>query len=113
MVSARRDIRPIVAIYPPCLNTRSVAAEIVGLGGQRRTLARVTKRRADGPPVKRRPTKPTRTRGERTRGILKKLLVLGVVGLLVVTGVFVVLYQTIEIPDENEAFKAQTTFVYY
>ena len=35
------------------------------------------KRRADGPAVKRRPTKPTKTTGQRVRGILKKLLVVG------------------------------------
>ena len=35
------------------------------------------------------------------------------VGALVAVGVFVVLYQAIDIPDPNEDFEAQTTFVYY
>ena len=47
------------------------------------------------------------------RGLLKTLLVLGLVGLLVVVGLFFVLYSAISIPKPNEAFKAQTTFVYY
>ena len=57
------------------------------LGG--RTLAAVSaKRRADGPAVKRRPTKPKKTTGQRVRSVLKKLLVVGLVlGLLGRAGV--------------------------
>ncbi|WP_243395290.1 transglycosylase domain-containing protein [Nocardioides currus] len=73
----------------------------------------MSKRRADGRPVTRRPNKPKKTAGQRARGILKKLAILGVVGLLILSGILVVLYQAIAIPEPNEAFKAQTTFVYY
>ena len=70
------------------------------------------KRRADGPAVKRRPKKQ-RSTGDRVRSALKVFLVLGVVGALVATGAFFVLYKAISIPEPNEAFQAQTTFVYY
>ena len=59
--------------------------------------------------------KPKRPSSWRRRiGIaLKTLLVLVLLGALLGLGTFVVLYQSIDIPDENESFKAQTTFVYY
>ena len=47
------------------------------------------------------------------RGVLKIVLILGLVGVLAVAGLFFVLYSAIAIPKPNEAFKAQTTFVYY
>jgi membrane peptidoglycan carboxypeptidase len=73
----------------------------------------VTKRRADGRPVTRKPNKPKRTAGQRARGVFKALLIVGLVGLLLGVGLFVVLYQAIAIPQPDETFKAQTTFVYY
>ncbi len=73
----------------------------------------MTKRRADGRPVTRKPNKPKKTAGQRARGVLKALLIFGLVGLLVGVGVFFVLYQAISIPKADDAFKAQTTFVYY
>ncbi|WP_310530113.1 transglycosylase domain-containing protein [Nocardioides sp.] len=73
----------------------------------------MSKRRADGPPLTRRPNKPKKSRGQRVRGLLKTLTIFGVVGLLILVGVFFVLYKAIAIPEPNEAFKAQTTFVYY
>lgn len=73
----------------------------------------MSKRRADGPPVTRRPSKPKKTAGTRARGLLKVLLIFGLVGTLIAVGLFFVLYKAIEIPEPNEAFKAQTTFVYY
>ena len=73
----------------------------------------MTKRRADGPPVTRRPNKPKKSRGQRVRGLLKTLAIFGLVGVLILVGVFFVLYKAIEIPEPNEAFEAQTTFVYY
>jgi membrane peptidoglycan carboxypeptidase len=71
------------------------------------------KRRADGPAVKRRPTKPKKTTGQRVRRVLKTLLVVGVVLVLLGSLASFVLYRAIAIPAPNEAFKAQTTFVYY
>lgn len=71
------------------------------------------KRRAPGKPQTRRPGKPRRTKGQRARSIVKLLTVLGLVGLLVGVGAFVVLYKAIDIPEPNAAFQAQTTFVYY
>lgn len=41
------------------------------------------------------------------------LAIFGLVGALIAVGLFFVLYKAIEIPQPNEAFKAQTTFVYY
>ena len=73
----------------------------------------MTKRRADGRPVTRRPNKPRKTGAQRLRGLAKALLIFGLVGLLLGLGVFFILYKAIAIPDENDAFKAQTTFVYY
>src|SRR5688572_15993539 len=105
MVSARRAIRPIVAIYPRSANRNRSTFP--------RTLFGVSKRRADGPPVKRRPNKPKKSKGQRVRGLLKVLTILGLVGVLIAVGLFFVLYKAIEIPEPNEAFEAQTTFVYY
>ncbi len=73
----------------------------------------MTNRRAAGRPVTRRPNKPKKTVGRRLLGVFKLLLILGLVGLLVVVGAFFVLYKAIDIPEPNDAFKAETTFVYY
>ncbi len=61
----------------------------------------------------RRPNKPKKTAGQRVRGVLKVLLIFGLIGVLVGVGAFFVLYKSIDIPDPNDAFKAETTFVYY
>ena len=54
-----------------------------------------------------------RTRGAKIRRVLLYLLLLGLVGVLVVAGTFVYLYQTTELPDPNEDFEANTSYVYY
>ncbi|MDT0185937.1 transglycosylase domain-containing protein [Microbacterium sp. ARD31] len=70
------------------------------------------KRRQPGKAQTRRP-KPRRTPRQRAAKVAKVLAIVAAVGALVLTGIVVVLYQAIDIPDENEAFQAQTTFVYY
>ncbi|MBJ7529730.1 MAG: penicillin-binding protein, partial [Nocardioides sp.] len=70
------------------------------------------KRRADGPPVTRAP----KQKGALKRRVLKTvkwLSILGVVGLLLAAGGFYYLYTVTDIPDANEDFEAQTSFVYY
>ena len=52
-------------------------------------------------------------RGSRWRRVLTWLLALGLVGALLAVGSFVVLYQSIDVPDPNEDFETQTSFVYY
>ncbi len=71
------------------------------------------KRRANGPPVTKRPKKPPVSRGTRVRRALKWLLVVVLVGALIGAGTFVALYQAIDVPDPNEDFETQTSFVYY
>ena len=70
------------------------------------------KRRADGKAQTRRPQQ-RRTKGQRAAKVAKILGIVAVVGALVTAGIAVVLYQAISIPKANEAFQAQTTFVYY
>ena len=70
------------------------------------------KRRATGPAVKKKPKRPGDGK-RRTWRIVKVLLILALVGALVVAGAFFVLYRSIDIPDPNEDFEAQTTKVYY
>ncbi|WP_319804521.1 transglycosylase domain-containing protein [Nocardioides malaquae] len=73
-------------------------------------------RRAPGKAVTRKPTKqkkPKKTPGQRVRRVLLWLAALALVGLVAGLGLFVVLYQTIDMPDPNEEFKTQTSFVYY
>ncbi len=50
---------------------------------------------------------------EVAKRVLKWALVVGLVGALLVTGAFVYLYKTTEIPDPNKDFEAQTSFIYY
>ena len=57
--------------------------------------------------------KKVRTRGAKIRRVLLYVLLLGLVGVLVVTGAFVYLYQTTDLPDPNDDFETQTSFVYY
>ena len=70
------------------------------------------KRRADGKAQTRRPQQ-RRTKGQRAAKVAKVLGIFAVVGALVAAGTAVVLYQAISIPKANDAFQAQTTFVYY
>ncbi len=73
------------------------------------------KRRAAGPPV----TKPAakkgtpRTRKQKLLRVGKWVGLVGLVFVLMAAGSFVFLYQTIDVPDPNEDFQTQTSFVYY
>ena len=60
-----------------------------------------------------RPQKPPVTAGTRVRRLLKWLLVAGVVGVLLGALAFLALYQAIDLPDPNDDFETQTSFVYY
>jgi membrane peptidoglycan carboxypeptidase len=80
------------------------------------------KRRAPGPPVTKKPAaksakgsgkKPAAPKRSRWRKLGIALLVLSLVGALVGVGAFIVLYQTIDVPNPNEDFETQTSFVYY
>jgi membrane peptidoglycan carboxypeptidase len=76
------------------------------------------KRRADGPPVtKGKPGKKGKktplTRKQKAKKAGLWLLVVGLVGALLAAGSFAVLYNTIEIPDPNEEFQTETSFVYF
>ncbi len=75
------------------------------------------KRKAPGQTGKSRPGAKSQTvgpsRGATFRRILKWLAVLGLVGALLVTAGLVVLYKTTDIPNPNQDFQAQTSFVYY
>jgi membrane peptidoglycan carboxypeptidase len=70
------------------------------------------KRRAAGPTVKKKPT-PPRSRKQKLLRVGKWALIVGLVCSLLACGAFVFLYQTVEIPDPNEDFQTQTSFVYY
>ncbi len=52
-------------------------------------------------------------RHDRMKKVGKWLLIVGLVGTLVMAGAFVFLYQTTDIPDPNEDFQTQTSFVYF
>ena len=76
------------------------------------------KRRAAGPPVTKKPTKasgkkPAAPKRSRWRKLGIGLLVLTLVGALLGVGAFIVLYQAIDVPNPNEDFETQTSFVYY
>ena len=72
------------------------------------------KRRAAGPPQKssKSPKRP-RTRKQKVWRVARWILAFGLVGLLVVTGGFVYLYRSTDIPNPNKDFETQTSFVYY
>jgi len=70
------------------------------------------KRRAQGPAQTKKTKRPARS-GSRLRRVLTWLLALGLVGALLAVGGFLVLYQAIDVPDPNEDFETQTSFVYY
>src|SRR6478735_9571634 len=72
------------------------------------------KRRAPGAATKsktrsRRPL----TRKQKLRKVGKWFLIVGLVGVLVVVGAFVYLYQSTEIPNANTEFETETSYVYY
>ncbi len=82
------------------------------------------KRRAAGPPVKKAPSGPARGRSGKPgspkptpRQRWKRVAIWAGIGflslLLLAVGSFFVLYTAIDIPDPNEDFETQTSFVYY
>ncbi len=76
------------------------------------------KRRAEGTATTRpRSSSPgpstRRTVRERVWRVVRVLLALGLVGTLLVVLAFVVAYRSIDIPDPNEDFLTETSFVYY
>jgi membrane peptidoglycan carboxypeptidase len=73
------------------------------------------KRRAAGPPQQKSSlsSKRPRTRKQKVWRVFRWMLVMALVGLLVVSGGFVYLYQSTAIPDPNKDFETQTSFVYY
>ncbi|MFC6154874.1 transglycosylase domain-containing protein [Nocardioides yefusunii] len=75
-------------------------------------------RRAPGKAVtsrsgKQKQNKPQRTRGQKVRRVLLWIAALGLGGLLAGLIAFIALYVMIDIPEENEEFKSETSFVYY
>src|SRR6476646_10087208 len=54
------------------------------------------------------PRKKPRTRKQRVLGVVKWLLIVGLVGALGLMGLFVIAYTSISIPDPNKAFQTQT-----
>ncbi|MBZ5738166.1 transglycosylase domain-containing protein [Nocardioides mangrovi] len=58
-------------------------------------------------------TKRPRTRKQKVWRVARWFLLAGLVGVLVIVGGFVYLYQTTDIPDPNAEFETQTSFVYY
>jgi len=57
--------------------------------------------------------KPPRTRKQKLKRIAKWVSITGLVCVLLAVAGFVYLYRTTEIPDPNEEFRTQTSFVYY
>ena len=70
------------------------------------------KRRAEGPAVKRKP-KPPGVAKRRALKIAKWFLIVALAGSLVLIGAFIYLYKTTPIPNPNEDFQTQSSFVYY
>jgi membrane peptidoglycan carboxypeptidase len=77
------------------------------------------KRRAAGPAVTKKQTPAAKTSGKNGSGRSRwkkvgiAVLVLGLLGSLLGVGAFIVLYQTIDVPEPNDEFMDQTSFVYY
>ena len=69
------------------------------------------KRRGDGPTV-RRPAQHAAASLRRC-GWASGLFIVGIVWAVVAAGQFVILYKAIEVPDPNEDFQTQTSFIYY
>ncbi|MGH3361390.1 MAG: transglycosylase domain-containing protein [Nocardioides sp.] len=72
------------------------------------------KRRASGPAVTKKstPPRPTTSR-DRVKRAAKWVLIVGLVGTLIAVASFAFLYATVDVPDPNEDFETQTSFVYY
>jgi membrane peptidoglycan carboxypeptidase len=70
------------------------------------------KRRATGPAKTRKPKRPGTTKRRLLR-VLKWGLIAALVGSLCLIGTFVYLYKTTSIPNPNEDFQTQTSFVFY
>ena len=70
------------------------------------------KRRAAGPATTK-VAKPVRTRKQKLARLGKWALLVGLVGTLLAVGTFVALYQVVEVPDRNEDFQTETSFVIY
>jgi membrane peptidoglycan carboxypeptidase len=70
------------------------------------------KRKAAGPPEKKAKAAGGR-RGGTARRVLKWVLVAGLVGTLLVAAGLVVLYKSTDIPNPNQDFQTQTSFIYY
>jgi membrane peptidoglycan carboxypeptidase len=74
------------------------------------------KRRAAGPAVKKtaakKPKRP-RTRKQKMLRVAKWLAIVCLAGLVLLVGAFLVLYNSVDIPDPNKDFEAETSFVYY
>ena len=70
------------------------------------------KRRAAGPAVTKKPQRPL-SRRDRAKKVGKWLLVVGLVCALLGVSAFVVAYTVTDVPDPNEDFQTQTSFVYY
>lgn len=71
------------------------------------------KRRAAGPAQKKSAPKRPRTRKQKVLRVVKWLAITGLVLGLVAAGAFVVLYRSIEVPDPNEDFETETSFIYF
>jgi membrane peptidoglycan carboxypeptidase len=70
------------------------------------------KRRAAGPAVTKKRQRPL-SRGDRAKKAGKWVLIVGLVCALLGASAFVVAYVVTDVPDPNEDFQTQTSFVYY
>ena len=91
---------------------RALGGRRVVTAPNRRSCQLSGKRRASGPAQTKTPQRPPK-RGSRLRRVLTWLLALGLVGALLAVGSFIVLYQAIDVPNPNDDFETQTSFVYY
>ena len=75
----------------------------------------MSKRRAAGPAVKRKPQRPAQKKPMKRRllTVLKWLLIVGLVTTLTGIGAFYYAYTQTNIPDPNAEFKYETTRIYY
>ena len=71
------------------------------------------KRRAAGPAVSKKAPKRPRTRKQKVLRVAKWLGITGLVLALVAVAGFVLLYRSIDIPDANEDFETETSYVLY
>ena len=75
----------------------------------------MSKRRADGPAVTRKPKRPAPKKPMKRRvlTVLKWVLIVGLVTTLTGIGAFYYAYTQTDIPNPNAEFETETTFVYY